>query len=486
MPPPSLSITTIFSSTGRDARAVSALASWHRATSPSSTVVGAPVATATPIAVDTTPSIPLAPRLACTVSPVADPPYHSTIAHRHRRRHDEVAADRARGQHPSHAGLRERVPDRRVDRRLGKPLGVRPVREPAVRRRRAAFGEGAAQLVDRRRDVSMHDVVRVEPASAAVDLQLDGGRRREPLAEHLRRRWLAETQHDIGRMGVDERPDAHDRVERPDRRGTMSTPRARLGQNRPTQGGRQRIDRCAVTDATTGDDHAASPAHRRGDRLDVGRQGQTRPADDRRDGCAEILDHPAHERFTHRQVEMDRTWIGPARGSRPRLIGHRRPGRRCRDVGDARIVEPPRRATEEHGLIDRLRRADIVQLGWPVGGEGDQRHVGQAGLDHRRVEVGGGRPAGAQRHRRETGGQSDPEGDERRAAFVVHDLDAHAGLGQRQRHRGAARTRRHHRVAQPQLRPAAHQRGAERGLDVGGGEHGRNDTERPAHVSLRP
>ena len=52
------------------------------------------------------------------------------------------------------------------------------------------------------------------------------------------------------------------------------------------------------------------------------------------------------------------------------------------------------------GLVDRLRRADVAQLGRPVGGDDEHRHVGQAGLDDRRVEVGRRRAARAQQHRR--------------------------------------------------------------------------------------
>ena len=75
MPPPSLSTTTMRRSARRCRSAVSAPASWTNAMSPSTTIVGAPVCSATPRAVDVTPSMPLAPRLACAVAPT--PPNHS-------------------------------------------------------------------------------------------------------------------------------------------------------------------------------------------------------------------------------------------------------------------------------------------------------------------------------------------------------------------------------------------------------------------------
>ncbi len=51
--------------------------SCRKATSPISEAVGAPVASATPTADDVTPSIPLAPRLASTRTPLRGSPNHS-------------------------------------------------------------------------------------------------------------------------------------------------------------------------------------------------------------------------------------------------------------------------------------------------------------------------------------------------------------------------------------------------------------------------
>ena len=63
IPPPSLSTTMTRRSTPLDRSAVSAPPSWRNAMSPTSATVGTPPR-ATPSAVETTPSMPLAPRLA--------------------------------------------------------------------------------------------------------------------------------------------------------------------------------------------------------------------------------------------------------------------------------------------------------------------------------------------------------------------------------------------------------------------------------------
>ena len=65
MPPPSLSTTTMVRSSWRTRNAMSAFVSWRNATSPMSNAVGREgSASAMPTAVDVTPSMPFAPRLA--------------------------------------------------------------------------------------------------------------------------------------------------------------------------------------------------------------------------------------------------------------------------------------------------------------------------------------------------------------------------------------------------------------------------------------
>ena len=83
IPPPSLSTTTIVRSMPRSAAPSSPLVSCRKATSPTSSAVGgdgsaAAAARATPTAVDVTPSMPLAPRLARTRTSSRGAPYHST------------------------------------------------------------------------------------------------------------------------------------------------------------------------------------------------------------------------------------------------------------------------------------------------------------------------------------------------------------------------------------------------------------------------
>ena len=67
MPPPSLSTTTMRRSAARRRSAVRAPPSWTNAMSPTTATV-ARRPSATPSAVDTTPSMPLAPRLACALA----------------------------------------------------------------------------------------------------------------------------------------------------------------------------------------------------------------------------------------------------------------------------------------------------------------------------------------------------------------------------------------------------------------------------------
>ena len=132
------------------------------------------------------------------------------------------------------------------------------------------------------------------------------------------------------------------------------------------------------------------------------------------------------------------------------------------------IVEAPHDRAVELGLVDGLRRADAVQLGRTVGGEHQHRHTRQVGLDHRRVEVRGGRAAGAQQRRRHAGRQrrcpSATKAADRSSWTTCTSMSSRAG--QRQRHRRAARARRDHRVAHALAHPLVDERGAEGGLDI--------------------
>ena len=144
---------------------------------------------------------------------------------------------------------------------------------------------------------------------------------------------------------------------------------------------------------------AAGPSS--GDPADAGARRPRRRAGRRqRSGLAD-------ERIAERQVQVH----GPGRRAARVEHGPRRqraPRRPHRLVGHARVGEPAHGAAEEVTLVDRLGRGHVAQLGRPVGGAHEQRHLGLVGLDHRGVELGGGRAARAQEHGRAAGGQPSP------------------------------------------------------------------------------
>ena len=199
MPPPSLSTTTIRRSAPR-CRARSARRRRGRTRCRRRTAtVGAPVRSATPSAVDITPSMPLAPRLACAAARAAAEPLE--VAHRHRRGDDDLGRRRAVAGDEAGDG-------RLAQRRLGteEPRRWRP---SASGRPRRSTGRATAR---RRRRAAR----RRAPQHAGVELGGDdAGRGRstpgpptcttvapdagDPLGEHLRRRRAAEPHDDLGR-----------------------------------------------------------------------------------------------------------------------------------------------------------------------------------------------------------------------------------------------------------------------------------------------
>ena len=104
----------------------------------------------------------------------------------------------------------------------------------------------------------------------------------------------------------------------------------------------------------------------------------------------------AEQRIAEGQVQVHRA----ARRGRQAAGGEGAPRALLGGLGDARVVEPPHRAAEQVGLVDGLGGADADQLRRPIGGEHEHRHVRQAGLDDRGVEVHRRGPAGAQQQRR--------------------------------------------------------------------------------------
>ena len=149
--------------------------------------------------------------------------------------------------------------------------------------------------------------------------------------------------------------------------------------------------------------------------------------------------------------------------STPKRLGsHRPPRQRVSIIGDLGVDEPTDRGTEKFDLVDRLRRPDTSQLGWPISRTDDHRHIREAGLDNRRQEVCG---SGATRADRHSGcaGETSAEGDESCGPLVEHDLDRQSSVGDRcQRKRGAARPGRHDHLADATGDPLVEECGTER------------------------
>jgi len=81
-------------------------------------------------------------------------------------------------------------------------------------------------------------------------------------------------------------------------------------------------------------------------------------------------------------------------------------------------MEPLGRGPEDVELIDRLRRTNIAQLWWAIGGQQEQRHSGQACLYRRRVQLGCRGTRRSDHRHRSTGGGGQAEGEERRRPLV--------------------------------------------------------------------
>ena len=273
MPPPSLSTTTMRRSASRARRPSRAFESWAKARSPSRTTDVSP-ARARPSAVETTPSIPLAPRFACAT---ADPPAEPLqITDRHRRGHREHGTIRERGGDgsgdPRLAEFRL-AGERGLDRRIGQRVGDRPGLGPASR---SASADGRREEVGHRTH-GRHVAVGIDDARAA-DLDQCGSGRRRPFREHLGTRRSAEADDDVRAVILGEAPIAEQGIGVRDTAGERTHRRHRVGDDRPSGGAVERSD-VGRSDpaASTGEDHAPFG-------IDGGgyRGGRTRPADGRR------------------------------------------------------------------------------------------------------------------------------------------------------------------------------------------------------------
>ena len=144
---------------------MSAPLSWTNATSPTSATTGSPVASARPRAVDTTPSIPLAPRLAWAAA--RRPPNHS----RSRIGIDAATTMSARpwalaGDEAGDGRFARATPSiGRLDRVLGELVGVRPAPRPCGVAHPVESGADRRECVDR--DVGGDRMVGIDDAGAA-------------------------------------------------------------------------------------------------------------------------------------------------------------------------------------------------------------------------------------------------------------------------------------------------------------------------------
>ena len=220
-------------------------------------------------------------------------------------------------------------------------------------------------------------------------------------------RHRPETKHDVGaQLLADAVITQKGVVAVDDRRTRMRTAadeRERIGQQRHAERARQARDRlgqCRVELRSADDDAAPGPRQFIRQRIQrrviqhtrrrTGRhvRGGTGPLDP---VSGLIVRRQWHERLAEREVQMHRPgWFGQrgrggAAGQRARIAEEIRRGFRYGDFD-----RPLRVRAVQPQLIDRLRRADIAQLGWAIGRQDDQRYASNARLNDRWEEIGGG------------------------------------------------------------------------------------------------
>ncbi len=267
IPPPSLSTTTIVRSTPRrregDERA-GVVGEGDVADQQRRRARGLPARP--PIAVETTPSMPLAPRLQCTASPVRGAPYHSTSRTgidddttseppsgtrsddrpRHRRARSTSRAARARRRSPLERALRRGASGRATACRRRRSCGpAAHGRAGPDRRRRGGRRSGRDRPTCRaNRPGRAPPPIRAATAPSTFDA---GG---APTCSTT-----------VGRVVGGEALVAQERVERRHRRRMRRAgARARVGEHWPADRGGQLVDRLlprAGADVASGDDHAS-------------------------------------------------------------------------------------------------------------------------------------------------------------------------------------------------------------------------------------
>ena len=459
----------------------------------SARAVGAPVAAATPIAVATTPSMPLAPRLASTRTSSRAGPNHSSArtgiddAHDQGRSGRQAPAARAAATAGSvgAAGGEQRVghgPGRTSAWRHRAAHGVpRAPVSAAARRRHTAEGSAMTANGD--------EVGRVgDRWPGARRAPRPRPMRGEPLGQHLRRRRLAEPQHD-GRHVRRRRTTAHGAAQskrmiadsrlRTPERGSASTGQPVGVRQRGDCAGaphpapatitprwRSSIDTSRATAASSSDpgDRAERP---------LPRAPPSRPGG-RSSGVAD-------QRLAEREVEVHGPRVGARRrGERPG--GQRAPRAARRQVGDTRCVEPAHgaRRTGGPGRSSARRRRRAARAGGRRCRPASARRPGRP----RPPRHGSGWPpcrsCTAARPARPWPARL-PERRERGGPLVVEHVDAQLGRSaQGQRQRGRAAAGGDHGVAHAGAHPLVDEGGAERGGDDGGIGH------RPIVASVLP
>ena len=354
--------------------------SWSRARSPISSHVGAP-SRATPVAVDRTPSMPLAPRLASTRRPARRGPYHS----RSRTGIEDDTTSASPAARP----------------RAERP-GPRPVRWRRVRGRAAVEGRAPRRRRPPARRPS-HAGCRLEPAAPGRLPPAPGRRAQAP--RRARPPSTCRQQRRPGRSGSSTRarpgrpatwppprPASHWPSDLGGRRIAHRRPRPRAGARsaRPRSGGAGRRHGPPPSGGPAGNRSgdrpgSASPATRPGPAAQRDRHAPARP---RTGPVAPTSRRPARatsagssrrstgqpavprravrpaggqrarrpdQRLPERQVEVDGSRAGPGGLEHARLASERqvrRPGRRS---GQAGIGEEAHGRAVEPGLVDRLR-----------------------------------------------------------------------------------------------------------------------------------
>ena len=371
--------------------------SWASATSPISSTTGPSPAAAAPKAVETVPSMPLAPRLESTRGgSVARRPEGLDVAHRHRggdeqRRLVRAAARRARRR--PRGSLRPSSPStpsdrlaRRARRRcasVASQSGSARGASPPAPARRSVGGRVAAAS-----DVATSTRRRVLPGALGVERDLRHVvEPREPRAQRLGRRQVADAQHEVGRDARPRTPrraaarrSGRSRRRRGARRTagrraaasrrprrTRPRPRpsaARRARARPaTTTPRRRVARAALERSSQR--AASGRAPRRAARGARTARPSARPVSSSGSGSSR------HERLAQREVQVHRRRGGP------RARSSRRGRRACASSAGARasascvadLEEPLGGAAVELELVDRLPGADLAQLGRAVGGQ---------------------------------------------------------------------------------------------------------------------